>query len=438
MPAEREPKRAASIVARSAPAGTQGQPFAARLHFIPRAMGPVQGGIVRLFRRYFEQAPGWVLLTTVGRKTGLPREVLLPCERTHDALIVISTYGSRSDWMRNLRREPRVRVTCAGWVLTARAEVVVDLAERRAIVTAHPFFVPAPFALLNFLHRTVLRPLWIPFLRWWVTNRPVVVIRPEGGDAGRKAAGAALASDAVSGGSALGERGRAGTAIASTAATEAEALVAAVKAGDRASIERVLERNLGLASLRDPSGVSLVCLAVYHRQDEIARLIAARREALDVFEASALGDGPRVAELVRARPDLVDAVSPDGFHPLGYACFFGRVPVFDVLLEQGADLEAPARNAMRVRPLHSAVAHSDAAVARLLVRRLLEAGASPSPVQQNGFTPLHEAALRGDPELVDLLLARGADRRALNADGKTPADLAREQGHSAIAERLRA
>jgi deazaflavin-dependent oxidoreductase (nitroreductase family) len=138
----------------------------------------LQAAVVRLFRQYFERAPGWVLLTTVGRRTGLPREVLLPCERFADGLIVISTYGWRSDWMRNIGRDPRVRVTCSGWVLHAEAEIVEDLTTKRALITAHLFFPPAPFAVLNFLHRTVLRPLSLPFLRWWVTRRPVVVIRP--------------------------------------------------------------------------------------------------------------------------------------------------------------------------------------------------------------------------------------------------------------------
>ena len=132
---------------------------------------------MRLFRRYFEHAPGWVLLSTTGRRTGLPREVLLPCERWPDSLVVISTYGWRSDWIRNIRRDPRVHVTCAGWVLGAQAEIVEDRAAKRALVSAHPFFPPAPFAILNLLHRTLLRPLWLPFLRWWVRSRPVVVIR---------------------------------------------------------------------------------------------------------------------------------------------------------------------------------------------------------------------------------------------------------------------
>jgi len=154
------------------------EPFAVRLHFIPRAIRPVQGTIVRVFRRYFERAPGWVLLTTTGRRTGLPREVLLPCERTADALFVISTYGDHSDWIRNIRRDPRVRVTAAGWVLPARAEIVEDLYEKRALVSAHPFFAPFPIGVLNLIHRTVLRRPMVAFLRWWVRLRPIVVVRP--------------------------------------------------------------------------------------------------------------------------------------------------------------------------------------------------------------------------------------------------------------------
>jgi len=155
------------------------EPFAARLHVIPRTIKPVQAAIVRLFRRYFEHAPGWVLLTTTGRRTGLPREVLLPCERSRDLLVVISTYGWQSDWMKNIRRDARVRITSAGWVLDARAEVMEDLEVKRSIITKHLFFPVAPFMVLNFLHRTVLRPAWLPFMRWWVKSRPLVVIRPQ-------------------------------------------------------------------------------------------------------------------------------------------------------------------------------------------------------------------------------------------------------------------
>jgi deazaflavin-dependent oxidoreductase (nitroreductase family) len=154
------------------------EPLLARLHAVTRVTRLPQMAAVRVCRRYFERAPGWVLLTTIGRKTGLPREVLLPCERFADGLYVISTYAWRSDWMRNLRREPAVRVTCAGWVVPARAEVIDDVAAKQALVSAHPFFPPAPFGVVNLVHRTVLRPLTVAFLRRWVRSRPVVVVRP--------------------------------------------------------------------------------------------------------------------------------------------------------------------------------------------------------------------------------------------------------------------
>lgn len=151
------------------------EPFAAHLHFIPMALRRPQNALVRRFRRYFERAPGWVLLTTRGRKTGLPREVLLPCERSPEFLIIISTYGWRSHWIRNIQQNPEVQVSCAGWIASGHAELVEELDRKRALVATHPFFPVAPFALV----RTVLRPLLVLFLRLWVAPRPLVLIRPE-------------------------------------------------------------------------------------------------------------------------------------------------------------------------------------------------------------------------------------------------------------------
>jgi deazaflavin-dependent oxidoreductase (nitroreductase family) len=156
------------------------EPFAARLHFVPRALRRPHAWLVRALRGYFERAPGWVILTTRGRRTGLPREVLLPCERTPEALIVISTYHWRSDWIRNLRDDPRVSVTCAGWTIPARAEIVEDPAAKRALISAHPFFPTAPFVVVHAVLRTILRPLLVLWMRRWVAPRPLVVIRREG------------------------------------------------------------------------------------------------------------------------------------------------------------------------------------------------------------------------------------------------------------------
>lgn len=152
------------------------EPFAARLHFIPRLINTPQRALVSLLRPYLLRAPGWVLLRTRGRTTGLMREVLLPCERFDDRLFVISTYGHRSNWMRNIERCADVEVTVDGRAARATAEIVSDLGRKQALVSDHPFFVPFPIWILNLIHRTILRPVWVPFLRWWVRARPVVVI----------------------------------------------------------------------------------------------------------------------------------------------------------------------------------------------------------------------------------------------------------------------
>ena len=155
------------------------EPLAARFHFVVRGLRGVHAFLIRALGGYFSRASGWVVLTTRGRKTGLPREVLLPCTRFDGTILVMSTYGERSDWMRNLRRDPRVQVTRGGRVVPARAEVVEDLPRKRQLVTAHPFFAPAPFALVHVVALTVLRPFVILFLRRWVGPRPVVLLHTE-------------------------------------------------------------------------------------------------------------------------------------------------------------------------------------------------------------------------------------------------------------------
>ncbi|MFQ5477229.1 MAG: nitroreductase/quinone reductase family protein [Candidatus Binatia bacterium] len=154
------------------------EPFAANLHFIPRLLRRPQNALVRVLRRYFERAPGWVLLTTRGRKTGLQREVLLPCERSPEGLLLISTYGWRSNWIRNIQRDASVTISAGGWLLSGHAELVETLDAKTRLVSAYPFFPAAPFAPLHAVLRTVMRPLLVLFLRRWVRARPLVVVHP--------------------------------------------------------------------------------------------------------------------------------------------------------------------------------------------------------------------------------------------------------------------
>ena len=160
----------------AAKADSGAEPFAAKLHFITRPVNRLNAARIRLARGYYLRSPGWVVLTTIGRRTGLPRQTLLPCGRRDCEIVVVSTYGWRSDWIRNLRENPEVKVTRDGAEVRGTAEVVEDLDRKRRIISENPFVIP-PFAIVRAIAFGPLRPVTTAFLRRWVTSRPVVVIR---------------------------------------------------------------------------------------------------------------------------------------------------------------------------------------------------------------------------------------------------------------------
>lgn len=72
-------------------------------------------------------------------------------------------------------------------------------------------------------------------------------------------------------------------------------------------------------------------------------------------------------------------------------------------------------------PLHVAAIRGDVEMVTLL----LNAGAEVNAVGEYGDTPLHEAVSQGHSQVVQLLLSHGASKTATNWDGQTPFCLAR-------------
>ncbi|GGL97506.1 ankyrin repeat domain-containing protein [Deinococcus aerophilus] len=209
-------------------------------------------------------------------------------------------------------------------------------------------------------------------------------------------------------------------------------LFLAIRANDPERLRTLVRHDHTLLEAVSPLGVSPVLFAVYYGHPELARLLVQEGAPLNVFEAAATGETGRLNEQLDADPALVNALSPDGFTPLGLAAFFGQEEVAALLLSRGADVNALSRNAMQVQPLHSAVAGNHLRLAA----RLLEAGAQVNAAQSGGFTPLMEAARNGNAALVETLLAHGATVEATNDDGRRAADLAEEEGHTAVAALL--
>jgi uncharacterized protein len=160
--------------------------------------------------------------------------------------------------------------------------------------------------------------------------------------------------------------------------------------------------------------VSELLQALYRGdRDEAERLAVGR--TLDVFEAAALGHTDRLRELLDEDASRANAFGDDGFHPLGLACFFGRVDAARLLVERGADVNALARNEhIKTAAIHAAAASNeggtDESTRYELVKLVLDHGADPNLPQgggDEGFRAIDAARQNGDKRIEQLLLDHG-------------------------------
>jgi ankyrin repeat protein len=207
-------------------------------------------------------------------------------------------------------------------------------------------------------------------------------------------------------------------------------LIDAVKAGNASEVARLLDGDRSLVGATGDNGTSAILLALYYRHPELAPLFIDRGAALDIFEASALGRVDRIKALLADDPARVSAYAEDGFYPVGLAAFFGQLAAVEVLIDAGADLQAPARNPFKVQSIHAAAASGNIEI----VRAVLEGGADANAQQQAGFRAMHEAGSKGDRALAELLVGFGANPRLKNDEGKSSIDFANEKGHKELAK----
>jgi deazaflavin-dependent oxidoreductase (nitroreductase family) len=113
-----------------------------------------------------------LLLTTTGRRSGLPRQTPLGYLVAEGSAWVLAGYGPSTLWLRNLQAEPRVEVRLPGREpFAATAVVVDDPAARRRIVPALVRSMPLPGCSIGTNVRTapderILELVdWVPLVR---------------------------------------------------------------------------------------------------------------------------------------------------------------------------------------------------------------------------------------------------------------------------------
>jgi hypothetical protein len=153
------------------------------------------------------------------------------------------------------------------------------------------------------------------------------------------------------------------------------------------------------------------------------RKAANSRPMLHPGWASTAPREPVVRPVVRDEPVDVHAIRRGGVTPLIDAVRTGQRDVVDALLRDGADVDA--RDSLGTTALQMAVGTFDTDTA--IVRRLLDAGASPNVVDNTRATPLLRASIAKDTAIFRVLLAKGADPCLSDDKGRTILDFAGDE-----------
>ena len=122
---------------------------------------------------------------------------------------------------------------------------------------------------------------------------------------------------------------------------------------------------------------------------------------------------------------------PSHATPLYYAASFGLAEMVDLLIKDGADVNAPGGR-FHGRPLHTAIMRLHIPI----VKMLLKAGANPNQPGTEEVTPLHMAAAVGNIEMITLLLRCGALKTLDDCEAEMPHVWALRAGHLAAHELL--
>lgn len=187
-----------------------------------------------------------------------------------------------------------------------------------------------------------------------------------------------------------------------------EDALSSARLGDTAQLVELLQRGIEVDTV-DEQGNTLLILAAREGQLATVKALVERRARLD--QRNRAGDSALMLAVLNDHREVADlllgagaAVNHDGWAPLHYAAFNGRIELFDRLLAAGADPNALVPNKSNALMLAARNGHIE------IVRRLLKLPVDLDQRNDAGFTAESWALANNNTDIAELLRAERARR----------------------------
>ncbi|XP_065835605.1 putative ankyrin repeat protein RF_0381 isoform X2 [Oscarella lobularis] len=198
-------------------------------------------------------------------------------------------------------------------------------------------------------------------------------------------------------------------------------LTRAVVNGDLARLQKLMSKTENWADVKDRNGHGLLHSAAWKNRVEVAEYLTAN--GINIELRNDIGETPFLVACQSGSAALVDlliskrcnrlAETTLGRGALTLAVIAGQFEMTKKLVEMGFDVNKPCDKAGGTS-LHWAAAKGSAQIATFLI----DNGANLEAKMKNGFTPIMEAVMLANIEVIGLLISKGCDVRAEDKDGE--------------------
>jgi len=173
---------------------------------------------------------------------------------------------------------------------------------------------------------------------------------------------------------------------------------------DQEAVAQVLVSAGADVTAQNSAGNSPLGAALSSQNTNMANFLVAHGASENIFDATLLGHLEKVSTLIALDKSQIYATNKFHIPLTAIAVAAGHADVLKLLL----DKDAPANPATGGPLLHLAASFNQSNTVAVLIRH----GAKVDAMDQNGFTPLHLAAIQGSTEVAELLLKNNADPNA--------------------------